>query len=252
MDFVCSTQAYASRQKLINPNSGAYRWRTPFLGAGTRDPAEVREAPMGFLIEMTPESVLPPHFHPVDQFQVFTSGNGKLGKHDAAPLSIHYADHHTAYGPITAGPQGIAYFTLRARNDARGMFLHKPGARAQLQPSKRRFRMVENITRAVPPVLAELETPLCDTLLADADGDGLSCFMLRIGANMAAVGPDPSNCGGQFYLIIGGSLQHQNYALGADSMLFAYVHESAPALRAGAAGCEILVLQFPKAQSSSA
>lgn len=160
MQTASSTIALAARKKTINRNSNAGRWRTPFLGGGgVREEGEVQRAPMGFLIEMTPDSTLPTHYHPVDQFQVFVSGSGKLARHNAAPLSIHYADHHTAYGPITAGPHGIAYFTLRARNDARGMFINQPGAREQLKPSKRRFRMVENIVLAVPPVLMELDNP---------------------------------------------------------------------------------------------
>jgi hypothetical protein len=246
MQAVSSTQALASRKKLVNPNSGAQRWRTPFLGVPVRTDEEVRDGPLAFLVEMTPESVLPPHFHPVDQYQVFVSGSGLLGKHRAHGLAIHYADRHTAYGPIAAGPHGVAYFTLRARTDGRGMFLHKPGAREQLQPSKRRFRMVDDIVLAVPPVLAELATPVTETLLHEQPDDGLAAYMLRLGAGASMQGPTASGSGGQFYLVASGSLRQDEEDLPTWSILFAAPDEPAPELSAGAVGAEVLVLQFPQ------
>ncbi|MCC7083277.1 MAG: hypothetical protein IT530_21625 [Burkholderiales bacterium] len=246
MKAISSTQALAARKKLVNPNSGAPRWRTPFLGIPVRTDEEVRDSPLAFLVEMTPESVLPPHFHPVDQYQVFVSGSGLLGRHRANPLAVHYADRHTAYGPITAGRHGVAYFTLRGRNDGRGMFLHKPGAREQLQPSKRRFRMVGDIALAVPPVLAELAEPTSEALFEQHEDDGLACYMLRLGAGASMRGPDPAGCGGQFYLVLSGSLHHGATDLPPWSVGFAAASEPAPILNAGAAGAEVMVLQFPQ------
>jgi hypothetical protein len=246
MESVSSALALEGRKKLVNPNSGAPRWRTPFLGIPVRTDEDVRDAPLAFLIEMTPESVLPSHFHPVDQYQVFVSGSGSLGRHRANPLSIHYADRHTAYGPITAGRHGVAYFTLRARNDGRGMFLHKPGARDQIRPSKRRFRMVGDIELSVPPVLAELTQPVTEKLLQEEHDDALAAFMLRLGAGGAMQGPDPAGSGGQFHLVVSGSLQQGDAVLPVWSLLFAAPNEPAPMLRAGAQGAEIMVLQFPQ------
>lgn len=114
MEIVSSTQALQNRRKQVNPNSGKERWRTPFMSNGTRMAVEVHDTPFAFLVEMTPGSVLPTHFHPVDQFQVFVSGSGLLGRHLTNGLYVHYADRHTAYGPISAGPRGVTYFTLRA------------------------------------------------------------------------------------------------------------------------------------------
>jgi hypothetical protein len=244
MESISSVKALAARRKYVNPNSGAPRWRTPFLGAGTEVEAEVRNAPLGFLIEMTPDSVLPTHFHPVNQFQVFVSGSGTLAKHGAAPLSIHYADRHTAYGPITAGPHGIAYFTLRAHDDARAMFLHNPGARELLKPSKHRFHLIENIVLAVPPVLTELDSPIVENLLEQKDG-GPAAFMLRLGGGQTMLGPDPAPSSGQFYLVVSGSLLENQNELPLWSLLFVGHDEAAPTLRAGKEGSEILVLQFP-------
>lgn len=248
MQTASSTEALRNRRRQVNPNSGKVRWRTPFIGgAGTREESEVRNAPMAFLVEMTPDSVLPAHFHPVDQFQVFVSGSGRLGRENATGLHIHYADRHTAYGPIAAGPQGVAYFTLRAKNDARGMFLNKPGVRELLRPSKKRFRLTDTVVLSVPPVLAERETPAMEPLFAAEDAaDGLAAFVLRLGANARMRGPDPALSGGQFYLVVAGTLRQAEAELPLWSLLWTAPDETAPELVAGGEGAEILVTQFPR------
>jgi hypothetical protein len=246
LEIVSSAQALQNRRKQVNPNSGKERWRTPFMGIGTRMDEEVRDTPFAFLVEMTPDSVLPTHFHPVDQFQVFVSGSGLLGRHKANGLYIHYADRHTAYGPITAGPRGVAYFTLRAKNDARGMFLNKPGMRELLQPSKRRFRMTENILLSIPPVLADTQRPVVTSLLEDEVGnDGLGAFVLRAGASAKLRGPDPAGSGGQFCLVVNGTLHTRDSELPSWSLIWVGAAEAAPELCAGPAGVEILVVRFP-------
>lgn len=59
-------------------------------------------------------SVLRPHYHEVDQFQIVVTGTGKLGGHVAVAGTVHYSDAYTSYGPITTtGPEGLSYFTLR-------------------------------------------------------------------------------------------------------------------------------------------
>ena len=73
--------------------------------------------PQGFLVTQPPGSVTRPHFHETNQFQVFVDGSGRFGKKDAYPLTVQYANGHTPYGPITAGDQGVMYFTLRQRWD---------------------------------------------------------------------------------------------------------------------------------------
>lgn len=243
MQVITSTAALQGRFKRVNPNSGEERWRTPFLGVGTRIDEEVVAGPLAFLIEMTPRSVLPPHFHPVDQFQVFVAGSGALGRHAAAGMSIHYADHHTAYGPITAGEQGISYFTLRARTDARGIFLSKPGAREMLKPSKRRFRMTDSVVLTIPPVLAELPRTGVEPLLEE--DDRLAAFILRAGAGAVVEGPDPTGSSGQYYVVVNGSFRYEEAELPVSSLIWVGPEDAPARMLTGAGGGEALVLQFP-------
>ena len=81
--------------------------------------------PQGFLVQQPPGSVTPPHFHEVNQFQVFVGGNGRMGKRPAGPVTVQYANGHTPYGPIVAGEQGVTYFTLRAAWDPGAKYMPK-------------------------------------------------------------------------------------------------------------------------------
>ncbi|CAN0472257.1 unnamed protein product, partial [Phaeothamnion confervicola] len=91
-----------------------------------------------FLVEQDPHWVTPPHYHVEQQFQVVIAGTGSIGRHAVAPYAVHYAAPETGYGPITAGPEGISYLTLRAQGDTSAWYLHKPGSRERMRPGLKR------------------------------------------------------------------------------------------------------------------
>ncbi|HEY8359247.1 MAG TPA: hypothetical protein VIL30_17500, partial [Ramlibacter sp.] len=186
-------EAAASRFSRVSP-AGRLVWRTEFLGpppspasseslaqAGAVDyldpqPGEVR-LPQAFLVEQEPGAVVAPHFHFVDQFQVIVAGEGKLGAHAVAPLSVHFAGACTGYGPITPGEQGLSYFTFRASADETGA-QYLPGARPRMRPTTRRNVIAPRIQSASPGELAaRVESVLESALEKD---DGLGVFYLRI------------------------------------------------------------------------
>jgi hypothetical protein len=201
---------------------------------------------------MSANEVIVPHFHEVDQFQVFVAGNGSLGrgKDGAAPLSIHYADHHTGYGPINAGPQGYAYFTLRAKSDPGAHYLHKPGYREALKPSAKRHGVADGIALCTEPVLMELKETKVERLMPELDGDGLGVSMIRMGPGLAFAGPDPRVTGGQYYLVVNGSLEFGGAQYSKWSAVFLTAEESPLAFKAGPKGVEALLLQFSKHEST--
>jgi hypothetical protein len=97
--------------------------------------------PQAFLVEMaTPNARLRPHFHSVEQFQIFVGGTGSLGRDPIEPVLAFYTDPYTSYGPITAGQDGLSFFTFRRENDAGAHYM--PESRRELAPSpKRRIAM---------------------------------------------------------------------------------------------------------------
>ena len=65
-------------------------------------------------------TIIPSHFHAVNQFQVVVEGEGTLGKRAVYPWTVHYTNGFTGYGPLCAAAAGMAFFTLRNRWDAGG------------------------------------------------------------------------------------------------------------------------------------
>lgn len=95
-------------------------WRSTFT-------AKKPGMPQILLVEQSPRAELLPHYHASDQFQIFIEGEGRLGKHDVRPVSIHYTNRYTGYGPLIANNGGIQYFVLRPSFDVLGLgqYLHK-------------------------------------------------------------------------------------------------------------------------------
>jgi hypothetical protein len=248
---VAGEQALKGRRIIKSRGTGEEHWRTDFLGK-PGDGGGIKNEPQAFLIEMHADETILPHFHEVDQFQVFVSGAGSLGrnKEAAQPLSVHYADHHTGYGPINAGPQGYSYFTLRAMSDPGAHYLHKPGYREALKPSRKRHGVAAGVTLSTEPVLMDLKEAKLERLLPDLDGsDGLGASLFRMGPGMNRIGPDPRTTGGQYYLVLSGSLELDDCAYSAWSTVFVSRDDAPLAFTAGTKGLEALLLQFPRNSS---
>src|SRR5271154_5227169 len=68
------------------------------------------EGPEAFEIDYTAGpggTVIAPHFHHVRQFQVVIEGDGaRIGKHSVPPITFHYTDPDSPYGPIVPGAGG--------------------------------------------------------------------------------------------------------------------------------------------------
>lgn len=84
------------------------------------------------------------------------TGGGGLGRNNDVmhPLAAHYADHHTGYGPINAGPQGFSCFTLRAKTDSGAVYLHRPAKPGDNRQPTRRHPRVRTCVRCGAPLFA--------------------------------------------------------------------------------------------------
>jgi len=179
--------------------------------------------PQAFLVEMcTPHAALRPHFHSVEQFQVFVGGEGTLGKDPIRPVLAFYTDAYTSYGPITAGADGLSFFTFRRRQDAGAHYM--PESRGELAPSPRRRIVATD---------------------RDADRDG----PVGIAFTHAGAGePVPALCGAppaeRYALVLDGSL----VADGVDAPQWSILYWDGPAapvaVRAGGAGASVGIFTF--------
>src|SRR5688572_20301436 len=241
--------ALKGRRIIKSRGTGEEHWRTDFLGR-PGDGGAIKEEPQAFLIEMSANETIVPHFHEVDQFQVFVAGSGGMGRSAAAPLVVHYADHHTGYGPINAGPQGYSYFTLRAKSDPGAHYLHKPGYRELLKPSRKRHATVSGVALSTEPVLMDLKDLKVEQLMPEFDGsDGLGAALLRMGPGLSHTGPDPKLTGGQYYLVVNGSMEIPAGSYAAWSTVYVPRDDEPLEFKAGPKGLEALLLQFARQES---
>ncbi len=242
IDASNSEQALPGRFFTLS-GSGERHYRTDFLGK--KGYPRVKGRPQAYMLDLNPHEVLPPHFHIIDQFQVFYRGTGTLGRNSdtIGPVAIHYADHHTGYGPITAGDEGFTYFTLRPEADPGAVYLHKEGYREKLAPSRKRHHLVQARINQHP---AEARPDAAvETLIEKKDREDAGIAILRLGANAKAQAPDPAVSGGQYYLVLSGAMQYRGETYPPLSVFFVHPDETAFEVQAGPAGLEVAVMEFP-------
>lgn len=221
--------------KLFN---GSMYARTNYLGSDLSG----RDTPQALLVEQSANSEIPAHFHGIDQFQVVVNGGAMLGKHALQPVSVHFAAAYTGYGPINAHDDGVFYFTLRAQSEP-GAFFFPEGRKFQ-KPGPRR-----NLTEGVELASAKGDMTGYDgaalTEIIPAEAEGLAAWVLRLGAGASFSGPDPKSGGGQYYVVMDGTLEHDGARYEKWSCVFVEPPEDPLSLSAGPDGLEALVLQFP-------
>jgi hypothetical protein len=193
--------------------------------------------PVAFRVEQDPGSRSEPHFHQANQFQVFIEGDGFLGKTPVRPVTVQYADAYSPYGPIDAGPTGVAYLTLRNGWDPGALYM--PGARDQLKAFGRRPRTIVRATDA------QLQQTGTDVLM-DPQTDGPGAWHHRIAPGARFIGPDPAAGGGQYWVCLAGNETACVEPLQRFSCLFLSPDEKARTAIAGPDGLDVLVLQFPQ------
>lgn len=251
MNHLATRQRSMENRRLVRSGTNELHWRTEFLVPEIDSPSESDFDPQAFLIEMTPQEVIMPHFHEVEQFQVFIEGGGQLGRSKpvSKPVVVHYTDRYTGYGPITAQPTGFTYFALRPRRDPGAIYLHKPGYRERLRPSKKLHFEIE-VDLSTEPVLMSREQPTSESLLTREEhltGDGLGATILRLGPEQTIDIPGASTTGGQYLIVLNGDGLINSMAVDRWSVGFIKPQDPAPAFTAGQSGAEILVVSFRKA-----
>jgi hypothetical protein len=230
-------QARANRRKLTLANGTGY-WKSELIAS----PGGERPAPQAFLVEQDAGSVVLPHFHVQDEFQIVVQGGGSIGRHAARPISVHYAGAHTGYGPITAGPEGLWYLTLRPMMDSGALFL--PDARPQMLRSVPKRHLLGGPVE-VSDECDRIPAVSVDEVIAPQP-DGIAAWRLRIPPSQRACAPAHPGGLGRFYLVLAGALEHAGALLPRLASLFVSCEDEPFRLEAGAQGAQLLVVQFPQ------
>ena len=228
-----------------SPGTGIEHWGSSYFGP-RYSTQELSSGPQALMTQMAANETILPHFHGVAQFQIFPSGAGVMGKTDVRPLSLQYKDHHSAYGPLLAGPHGLTFIALRNRiGDSAPVYLSKPGYREKLKPSKRRNWISPHIPLSTRPVLQHRKEASWAPVFEQEIKDEMSAQIVRLGAGMSAMGPDPKGGGGYYVFVANGGMEMPGETLPPWSMVYVEPGENALEIKAGKVGLEALVMQFP-------
>ena len=197
-----------------------------------------QEGPQAYLVDMvTPGGRIDAHYHDIDQFQVVGRGHGRLGARALKPVALHYADAFTPYGPIVASQEGMAFYTIR--NMSGTGYWAMPENKATSKRDRYHIMMFD-IERPLPAAgQSERE------VIWDGNEDRLRVVGLRIGAG-AEIKSEPSDGGGQYLLVCDGTVTIDGKNLPQESMIRVEAGEEAPVIKTGAAGAQVLVMQFGK------
>lgn len=207
----------------------------------------------GLVEQPEPGSSLMAHYHGSDQFQLFLDGSGSVGKHNVAPISVHYTNRYTAYGPIVAGAQGVNYYVFRPSFDKlnTGCYLHKPEFKefAKSYTGKRRT-LLANVAEIEVESLRDANTACITELFSvpteEVDG-GTLCQSFVLGPERSIVAASPSGGGGQLFFVLRGAIKCDGRILGARSGVWISPDES-DGFRVESAreGAHVILMQFPK------
>lgn len=243
------SEALANRRAVKSTGTGLTHWGAPYFGPrhAYAEPNVIGPEPQSLCTDMAPGEVILAHFHCVSQFQVYASGAALLGRSPVQPIIVHYLDHHTAYGPITASAQGFSFFAMRQLTDSGPIYLEKPGYKEQLRPGPRRSPLSEPLVLSTEPVLENRTAASWERVFAEAPWeDGLDAHLLRLGKDMREPGLDPSAAGGYYLFVVNGSLVREGRDYPRWSMIMGQPGDAREDICAGDKGVEVLVMQFPR------
>ena len=230
------------------PHLNKEHWATEFFGPRTsHGPAP---GPQAVMADLAPHETVLPHFHGTTQFQVFPAGSGTLGR-KAQPiqsLMVQFKDHHTAYGPIVAGANGLTFMSLRVfTGNSAPVYLHQPDYKEHLKPSKRRNWLSPQLQLSTPSVMRfRREASWEPVFPSETIDDEMNAQLLRLGAGQSVPGPDPRRAGGYYVFVVNGGMDRDGAELPLWSMTVVEPDEEAFQIRAGDKGLEALVLEFPR------
>ena len=200
-------------------------------------------APTIFMVEQPPESVLAPHFHMTNQFQLFVAGHGRIGGHPLAAVTIHYAGAFTGYGPIVAGEDGIAYLTIRPGHEPGANFIATSGHLMRKGPKRGATATPVAVAgvadlRALPAPAVTVAIPLGE------DGLGASVHALPPHAPLDPIRSTAAE--GDFLIVLAGALDAENGISRRDlESLFIPSADPWPRLVTGPDGAQVVLLSTP-------
>lgn len=239
--LLVGTREFAqSVRKLGQLHNGMQYWRNDFFKSSDEDVC----TPQCYLVEQFPGGVNPTHFHVQNQFQLFTRGEGTIGR-SPKPLqafTVHYAGAYTGYGPIVAGPEGVDYITMRAFRDPGAKFV--PQQRELLRAGPKRHWASDALTPMEVGALEALASPVIEVVHAP-DADGLAVEQIRLPAHASVDVQIAPAAVAMFLVVIQGAIERDGRRLANLENLFVSAHDAPCRISTGDSPAEVLALHMP-------
>lgn len=192
--------------------------------------------PQAFLVHQAANWTLPLHFHMHYQMQVVVGGGGTLGPHDLKPGVVHYASPQAAYGPLISGPDGLEYFTLRARSDRGAWYL--PESRSHMQRGMRK----EQLTGAPSPSAASHS----ERVILPLREDGLGAWLVAASRGETILSDHEVSPAGRFHVVLEGEFRSEGILLPRLSCVYWAPEGRAPEFECLSDQGSLVVVQFPR------
>ena len=239
--LLLGTREFAqSARKKRQLHNGMQYWRNDFFKSSDDDVC----TPQCYLVEQFPGAVNPTHFHVQNQFQLFTRGEGTIGR-SPKPLrafTVHYAGAYTGYGPIVAGPEGVDYITMRAFRDPGAKFV--PQSRELMRAGPKRHWASEALLPTEAGELKALKSPRVEVVHAP-DPDGLAVDQIQIPGGAATEIRIAPAAVAMFIVVIQGVVERDGQRLGHLENLFVSANDAPCRIAATEVPAEVLVLHMP-------
>ncbi len=226
-----------NKRRTVTTDAGATTLHVNYL---LTSPEGGSPSPQVFLVEQDSHETLRTHFHFNSQFQIFISGSGTIGRHEAKPYVVQYAEGQSGYGPITAGDGGLGYLSLRSTTiPERAQYL--PESKKLLDRSLRKRQLISKPMLAVDGgEINQVRT------LIEPTADGLGAWFVQVAAGSTQSSPVAANGSGRYYVIVRGELMTRQECVPALSVVWTGQDEEPIELPASPEGLEVIVVQFPQ------
>jgi hypothetical protein len=199
---------------------------------------QLHRGPQVFFSTFEPGHVIKPHYHLGDQFQIFVEGSARVGEHPLDPVTVHYTDAYTAYGPIICGDAGMSFFNCRGRCDLGAEYM--PESRKGIRI--RGGRVITSHCRL--GLDADVETMRLETII-DLHDDGLAAYETVARPGIRLLNPVAAG-NGRFQIVLDGTLVMDGESLPRHSVACIGAGERFTPRFAGPDGVHVLEIQFPK------
>ena len=237
------------RRRLVTLQDGFSAYKSEWMEYGEASGL----SPTVFLVEQSAGSVLKTHFHRQNEYQIVVAGGGQLGPREATPFTLHYAGAYTGYGPITAGLDGLSYFTIRATFDSGALYVPealgelKRGPKIQAHPD--RISALDDATRSA------IKDTITRRIIEKVNDNVLSDHVILAPGSSFNLRPVPQTAG-MFVVLLGGAVavpengfddsNTTTRRLKSLESIFISSDEVLPlSVRAESLGCEFCVLHIP-------